>query len=257
MVTITPSILLWSLAVACPLPGSLERKGKVLATVNGQPITQGMVQGLLTWKGYPQLEERSAVQAEVQEALITQEVLYQEALQEQLFLQEAVQLSLGFAEREELVRALIAQEVGELYLPGPPRSESVRSYIEALKEEASFEEESKPDPIKKYHIPGADFAALAQANSQDSAWDAQTAHWVMLKRLMPEIAEPLSTAAIGSLLGPLKGPRGFYLVLLEDRRELVPLEEAEEDVKQKLRPELMNFYTAKLKAAATIRILSP
>ena len=43
---------LFSLLFACqnppPVPGTLERTGEVLTTVNGQAITQGMVDGMLS-----------------------------------------------------------------------------------------------------------------------------------------------------------------------------------------------------------------
>jgi hypothetical protein len=76
--------------VACeqpaPIPGTLERTGEVLTTVNGMPITQGMVDGLLA-QYPPETRDKIVAQgqtAKIKDDLVTMELIYQEALKMQI-----------------------------------------------------------------------------------------------------------------------------------------------------------------------------
>ena len=95
------------------IPGDMPRDGVALETVNGKPVTQGMLDALLgtipeaTRK---QLEEAGQIDR-VKEELITTDALYQEALAKNLHKDAKVQTQLLMAERTVLVNHLVRTEV--------------------------------------------------------------------------------------------------------------------------------------------------
>ena len=104
-------LLLSLLACQTPAstPGELPRTGEVLETINGQPFTQGTVDAVLTAmppEAREQLEANNQMD-QLTDQLITQEVLYQEALNRSLHTDATVKTQIALAEREALVAALL------------------------------------------------------------------------------------------------------------------------------------------------------
>ncbi len=66
---------------------------------------------------------------------------------------------------------------------------------------------------------GADFAALAQQFSQDqSAIEGGDLGWVTADQLDPALAKALADLAPGGTSAPLRGPGGYYILRLDDKR---------------------------------------
>ena len=98
-----------------PTPGTLERNGEVLTTVNGQNITQGMVDGMLSQ--FPaDVRDKIVAQGQtsrIKDDLVTTELLYQEALSKKVQDRPEVKMAIAYAERQAMARAVLEGVVTE------------------------------------------------------------------------------------------------------------------------------------------------
>lgn len=244
-----------------PVPGVVERSGEVLSVVNGQNITQGMVDATLA-----QLPDNVRNQvvargqmAQVQEQIVVGELLYQEALKQKLNEKPEVQQALAYAQRNALAQQLLEQTIEQ------------RTTDEAVK--AWYDEHAvqfKRPQVKARHIlvateaeakaivdelkAGGDFAKIAAEKSSDkgSARAGGDLGWFEKKSMVPEFAEAAFAAEKGALVGPIKSNFGFHVIDVQDKREAIPLEETSDKIRQQLRSEVAQKYIDELKTSATI-----
>lgn len=118
------------------------------------------------------------------------------------------------------------------------------------------------DLSRQVHVKGADFAALAQANSDDKAHGAQGGDmgFVAEPLLMPEIRKVADTMKPGDVAGPIQTSAGFHVIKLTDARAagVAPLAAVKERIRAQLRQqrEQQNeqAYMAKLAGPAVASI---
>lgn len=257
-------VLLLSL-LACqtppPVPGTLERTGEVLTTVNGQNITQGMVDGMLAQ--YP-AEARDQMiakgqTAKIKEDLITIELLYQEALNQKVLDRPNVKMNVAMAERQALASALIKDVVDSRTTDAAIKAYYDEHAVQYRRAQVKLRhilvtDQAKADELMAQLKGGADFATVAQANSADqqSAKEGGSMGWVDVKNLGPELTDQITKAAPGTLVGPVQSRGGFHIILVEEKRDSVPMADVAEQIKPKLREEIVKNYIEELKKAATI-----
>lgn len=257
--------LLFSL-VACeqpaPVPGALERTGEVLTTVNGQPITQGMVDGLLAQ--YPP-EARDKIMAQGQTAkikddLVTMELIYQEALKAKVQDKPEIKMSLAYAQRQAMARALLEQVVTERTTDAAVQAWYDEHAVQFRKPQAKVrhilvKEEAQAQELLKQIEAGGNFAELAAKNSMDArtAKDGGSMGWVDVKNMTKEVSEAIAAAAPGKVIGPIPSKGGFHLMLIEEKRDAVPLEEVKETIRTRMREDIVTAYIEELKKAASIQ----
>jgi peptidyl-prolyl cis-trans isomerase C len=244
-----------------PIPGSLERSGEVLTTVNGQNITQGMVDGILA-QVPAETRDRIIAQgqtAKIKEDLITTELLYQQALTEKVHEKPDVQMAIAFAERQAMARALLEQVVASRTTDAAVKTYYDEHAVQYRRAQVKLRhilvtDQAKADELLAQLKGGADFATVAQASSMDarSAKEGGSMGWVDIKNLGPELTEPVTKAEPGTLVGPIQSRGGFHIILVEEKRDAVPLEEVKDQIKPKVREEIVTAYIEELKKAATI-----
>ena len=102
---------------------------------------------------------------------------------------------------------------------------------------------------------GADFAALARENSDDSATRAQGGelNYVSRHTRIPEIDRLLWTLPPGQISAPVPTRFGYELVQVEDRRPM-PLAQAQPLILGQLRMQAITAQTQAIVAAARIRM---
>src|SRR5688572_21729994 len=106
MFTLLPLTLLLTACEppAPPIPGQIDRSGEVLSVVNGQNVTQGMVDATLAQLP-PGTRDKVVAMGQmdnVKEQVVIGELLYQEALKTKLNETPEMKLALGLAERDAL-----------------------------------------------------------------------------------------------------------------------------------------------------------
>lgn len=245
------------------VPGLMERTGEVLQVVNGQNITQGMVDASLA--NLPaSTRDRIVAQGQtdmIKEQLLMGELLYQKAVELKLHEKPEVKTAIAMAERDAMARLLLEQIIAE------------RSTDEAVK--AWYDDHAvqfKRPQVKASHIlvkdeakakellakvqAGGDFAQLARENSVDpgSAKNGGDLGWFEQNRMVKEFAEAAFAAEKGAVVGPVKTQFGFHIIRVEDKRDSVPLDEVKDKIKGQLRNEIVEKYLEELKGAATITV---
>lgn len=258
------ALLLSACAPSAPaVPGQMERTGEVLQVVNGQNITQGMVDASLA--SLPaSTRDRIVAQGQtdmIKEQLLMGELLYQKAVETRLYEKPEAKIAIAMAERDALARLLLEQVIAER-----STDEAVKAWYEdhavqfkrpqVKASHILVKEEAKAKEILAKVQSGGDFAQLARENSVDpgSARNGGDLGWFEQNRMVKEFAEAAFAAEKGAIVGPVKTQFGYHIIRVEDKRDSVPLDEVKDKIKGQLRNEIVEKYLEELKAAATITV---
>jgi peptidyl-prolyl cis-trans isomerase C len=260
--------LVFTLLVACeqkppPIPGELERTGAVLATVNGVNVTQGMMDATLGGLP-PNIREKVKAQgqeAQFKEKLVIGELLYQEALKQKLYEKPEIQMQLALAQRDAMAQAIMDKVINERTTDEALKKWYDEHKVQFARPQAKarhilVKDKAEADAIfaQVKADNGATFAQIAAAKSTDpgSAKEGGSLGWFEKGRMVPEFAEAVFAGNKGDIVGPIQTKFGFHVIQIEDKRDEIPLDEAKDKIKEKLRSEVIEAYIEELKKAATI-----
>ncbi len=257
-------MLLFLLHLACQpatperIPGELARTGETLETVNGEPVTRGMLDAMLSAMPADvrtQIEEQGQI-GQLQEQLVTQELLYQEALRLNLHKEADVQVILTFAEREALVEAMLRRIADE-----QTTDEAMLAWYESHKVQFRRDEvklrqivvdtEADANAVVEAAKAGSDFAELAKSKSVDPATAEKGGEvgWVPRSQMPPDLKAALDSAGKGAVVGPIAAMGKQIVLQVEDAREVVPFEDVKDQIKPQVQQELVRAWVAELQDA--------
>ena len=173
--------LLLSLLIACQqqtsteaTPGVIPETGELIATVNGNKVTEGVVDAVLAQVPEAQRAEiKSGPQySRLKEQLVTTEILYREALKQGLHNQEDIKVAMAFSQREVLANAVVTKLSLEA-----ATDEKLKAYyddhaVQYRKDEVDLSmivlaTEAEAQTVKMALDAGEDFATLAKEKSID------------------------------------------------------------------------------------------
>lgn len=245
-----------------PVPGEMEDGGTPVATVDGESVTEEMLQAVqrrLPPEAKAQMESNPSAEEQLVERLVIGELLYREALERKLHEDESVQVALAMSEREvlaaELLEKVAAAAVTEAAIKEwyddhqvQYRRPSARVFHIVLKQA------DQADKVAKMARGGGDFAALAKEHSVDrgSAEKGGELGWIEKGRLVPALDKAVFEAEPGVVVGPVESSFGFHIIRVEERRELTPLEAVRDQVEQAARSEAVDGFVAELRAQANV-----
>jgi peptidyl-prolyl cis-trans isomerase C len=244
-----------------PVPGQVERTGEVIQVVNGQNVTQGMLDAMLATlpaQARDQIVARGQME-QVKESLVMSELLYQKAIEQKLHERPEVKQTIGLAERQALTNALLDDVVKQR-----TTDEAVKAWYEEHKVQFArpqakarhilVKDKAEADAVLAQVKGGADFATLAKEKSIDKGSGAEGGDlgWFEQNRMVPEFAQAVFAANKGDIVGPVQTKFGFHVIQVEDKRDAVPVEEAADKIKQQLKNEIVEDYLEELKKGATI-----
>ena len=261
------SVLFLATAMACepqpaaaPMPGEMPAGGTVIATVDGNAVTQEMVD--LTIKQLPpQLRmqlEQSGQLAQVKEQVIVGEALYRKALERKLHEDPDVSRTLALAARSALADALLTKVAEERTTP-----ERIQSYYddhlvqykqEQVKARILVIGADKTDELKGKIDAGEDFVALVGQYSEDPGTKDKGGDlgWMEKRSMPPNFSEPIFGGEKGSVVGPIEaGDRNLFFKI-DDKRDSTPLADVEDDIKEQLKQELVTEYIEEVRKGAAI-----
>jgi parvulin-like peptidyl-prolyl isomerase len=248
-------VLALSVLGACqqppPTPGTVPPGGTTLTTVNGNPVTQEMVDATLSQlpEDLRKRLEQTGQISQVQDQLVVGELLWRKALERNLHTDPQMQLTLALAQRNALADALLDKTIAERSTP-----ERIQKYyddhaVQYARPQAKLrvmvlESEAVAAEVKAQLDGGADFATLATQKSKDpnSAPKGGELGWLGKTELRGPLGEPVFAAEKGAVVGPIATPTGALLFKVEDKRDKVPLEEVKEEITGKLKQELAEEY---------------
>jgi peptidylprolyl isomerase len=147
-----------------------------------------------------------------------------------------------------------AFHIAQIYIAVPPGADAA-TLDRARKHAADLAKQAR----------GADFAALATANSQDkpSAVHGGDMGFLPETALLPEIRKAVDAMKPGDIAQPVQTTAGFHIVKLIDTRPagVRPLADVKEQIRVALRQqrtqENANAYVAKALGAGTVAINEP
>lgn len=243
-----------------PVPGEIARTGEVLKTVNGQPVTQGMLDAML--KQLPeqlraQLEATGQI-SQMNEQLVIQEILYQKATAAKLQDDPDVKLALATTARSTLADAWLRREIEARTTDAAIQKwyddhavQFAKPQVELAHIMVSTEDEA--NAVKAQLDGGADFAALAKEKSLDqrTAGEGGKIGWVSPKDVGP-LGAAVQGQPAGTIAGPVKSPSAWHVLKVLDAREKVPLDEVKEQIAEQLKGDVADEIITELKSGATI-----
>jgi peptidyl-prolyl cis-trans isomerase C len=244
-----------------PVPGAFAFEGEVLLRVNGQPITEGMLEA---WLARLPANTQEAIRSGAQlqpmlQSMVTGEALYQEALARGLHERADVRAAIALAERDALMGALVETIVAERTTPDAVRSwyESHPDMFQTPQAHARHilvKTKAEARSVLAVLAAGGDFPALAAARSLDpgSREDGGDLGWFEQGRMVPEFAEAVFGADTGAVLGPVKTKFGYHVIEVLGRRDVIPLEDATQKIASLMRTEIVGGYLAEVEAAAKV-----
>lgn len=282
------AVVAGSLALSLPLVATVAwAQGDVIASAGQASVTQSDVAGLmksLSPDNRTKLAADPAALDQIVRMTLAQKAAFAEAKAKGWDKQPQVQAAIDQAQREIIVRSYLAsvsappadypsdQEIqaaydqnhaavtapralhlAQIYLAVPPNADAAT--LDKVRKQAA-------DLAKQAHASGADFAALAKANSQDkpSAANGGDMGFVPETVLLPAVRQAAATLKPGEVSQPVQTPAGFHVVKLIDTRAaaLRPLADVKEQIRGALREQRAQqnaqAYLAKLVSPATAPI---
>jgi parvulin-like peptidyl-prolyl isomerase len=258
--------LAWVAAAALATAGAASDDKTVLARVGGTDVTVGEIRaalGALDARQREQLERAPALLNQAGRALLVQRLLVEEALGKR-WDQEAAVKDLIERARKNVIAESYLQSVAKPPSDFPaeadikavyeanraalqvPRQHRIAQVYVALPKGADAAAEEKAGAklaaVKKALAqPGADFAAVAKAQSDEasSAERGGEVGWLTEDRLQPGIREVVKGMAKGAVSEPVRLEDGWHILKCLDLREARTAEFAEvkEQLAQQMRAE--------------------
>ena len=205
--------------------------------------------------------EQSGQISQIREQVILTELLYQEAIKQGVHNDAEVMTSIAFSARGALADALVGRVIEERMT-----DERIQQwYNDHLVQYAQpqvklshiiLDDEAKAEELMGQLQGGADFAALATEHSIDPRTKesgGRMEDWVPVRQIQGEVGEALSNAQNGDIIGPFPmGPGVVALLKIDEKREQVPLEEVQDEIRSELDQELTSEYIEEIRAAAQV-----
>jgi peptidyl-prolyl cis-trans isomerase C len=248
------------------VPGQIERTGEVVSVVNGQNVTQGMVDSTLAQlpaNVRDQVIARGQL-SQVKEQVVIGELLYQEALKQKLQDRPEVKEALALSARNALANALLEDVVKQRTTDEAMKTWYNDHLVQFARPQVKARhilvaDKAEADKIMADLKGGADFAKLATEKSSDkgSAKDGGELGWFEKGRMVPEFADAAFAANKGDLVGPVQTKYGFHVIQVEDKRDSIPMEEVADKIKTQLRTDVVEAYIEEVKKGATITTPTP
>lgn len=239
--------------------GTSVPQGKVVATVNGEAITEGELDAYRTSRPGP---GRGQSDEALLDELVTQKVVYQEALRLQLDKDPEV-----IRDLEQLRTSLMASAVVRKQMTdNPVTEEELQAEYDKLKDSMVSPEYKashilvKEEELAKKLIAqlnqGADFAKLAQEHSTDgSGKNGGDLGWFSPQQMVQPFSQAVVQLEKGSYTKePVQTQFGWHIIKLEDSRQAEPpaFEEVKVRLDQMLKQRKVRDYIQALKDKAEI-----
>ena len=261
----TAAALALGAAAVLAFAGAASAEPKVLATVNGQPITEEELAVAMAdiGPGLPQKLEGAARQKYVLDYLIDLKLAAAKAQAEKL------DQSPDFAKKLAYYRDKLAMEelLGSIAKAATTEEAERKAYDEAAKAEPPQAEIHArhillptEDDAKKALArvkAGEDFAKVANELSKDTAGDGGDLGWFTKDRMVPEFSEAAFKLKKGEISDPVKTQFGWHIIQVQDTRTKTfpPFEQLKDQAARYVAQKAESDEVSALHAAAKIQYI--
>jgi peptidyl-prolyl cis-trans isomerase C len=264
------ALTILSLALAgTAVPLTMARADdKVVATIDGKPITEGDLAVAESEIGsdmgsMPEAQKR----ASLMEFLIDNQLFAEAAEKEKLSEGQDFQTRLNYLKRRAL-RELYFEKVIKASVSDADARKIYDEQVKLLKPEEEVsarhilvETEAEAKALKEKLDKGADFAQLAKENSKDpgSKDDGGNLGYFGHGQMVPQFEEVVFKLQKGQVSDPVKTQFGWHLVKLEDRRVKQPpaFEIVKDRIVQSLLLKKAQQTAVSLRSNAKIEVVDP
>jgi len=253
-------------------------KGTVVAKVNNHPITlEELNQEVEAYNSMvpenrqdAKLTTRDQKLTYLRDQMVRAMLLYQEAADRRLDSSEEISRILDKTRKELLVVELLRQETSGIEVTSQEIEDYYKMYKDHMKEpeerqvrEIVVADEAEAKEILIQLLQGADFAAIARERSRAaSAKDGGNVGFLKPGDKFGQYNTSVfsETIDVGQVSSIFKGPDGWYIVKIENKRggKEVPMTDAWEDIKKTLtilkQQQKLEELLAKLSSGAKIEI---
>lgn len=244
--------------------------GTVLATVNGTPITQGMLDSFVREQAQGQLPQLTPVQkASLVKTMVNMELLAQQARKEGVDKQPDVASEMQLSNN-----SILAQNLMEGYLKKhqPSDADLKAAYDAKVKamdphqykaRHILVKDKAQADDIIAQLNKGGNFAALAKKYSIDpgSAHNGgELGDWFSGSTMVPEFGQALTKLKKGEYTKePVQTQYGWHVIQLEDVRDQAPpaMDQMREQLANEMQRKTVDDYIKSLRDSAKITTAEP
>lgn len=245
--------------------GAVQAEEKVLATVNGEPITQDTFNLYVRQRAAQGGQEPANVSRKAMlEELISRELIYQDAVKKKLEKDEAVQRELALQREETLIGAAIRKRIDSMEITDEQLRKQYDEMIASsdAKEYKARHILSETEDAAKGVIAeldkGAKFAELAKERSTGpSAKDGGDLGWFNPQQMVPEFSAAAAELEKGKYTkSPVKTQFGWHVILLEDSRKVTPppFEQVKPQLQQMMMSQQLKAYVDELRSKAKVKV---
>lgn len=262
----TRNFFLGALAVGALTLGTWQlasADAKVVATVNGKPISQDLFDAYVKLRNAQQPKHPMDRNAVINE-LVNRELIYQDALKEKLDKNPEIKRQIELQRQELLIGAALREALSKKPISD---AELKKEYDERVAK-ADVEEYKASHILTKTEAEakeviaeldkGANFAELAKKKSTGpSAKNGGDLGWFSPNQMVPEFSAAVAKLQKGSYTKePVKTQFGWHVILLEDKRKMQPpaFDDVKEQLTNMLRNQQLRAYVEELRSKAKIDI---
>ena len=245
------------------VPGVLETDGKLIATVNGVQIKDGIVDSLL--KDVPEAQRAMIMAgpqfAQLKEQLVTTEVLYQEAVKANIHKDKDAQLMMHLTEREVMTDFLV-KKLAKAKLTDEKLKQWYDDHAVQFREDKAdvfmiaTDDQATADAAHAALTSGqASFADVAKEFSVDPrSKDAGGSLGNMdMGNFPPQMTAAIDALADGAFSAPIDMGQGFMILKVENRKKSVtPFEEVKDQIKEDALKETAQEVVKELREKASV-----
>jgi peptidyl-prolyl cis-trans isomerase C len=224
-------------------------------------VTQGMVDATLAQlpaNVRDQVIARGQL-AQVKDQVVIGELLYQEAIKLKMHEKPETKQALALSARNALANALLEDIVKQRTTDEAVKTWYNDHLVQFAKPQVKVRhilvaDKAVADKVLADVKGGADFSKLATELSTDkgSAKEGGDLGWFEKGRMVEEFTNAAFAANKGDIVGPVATKFGFHVMIIDDKREAVPVEEVSEKIKSQLRNDVVEAYIEELKKGATM-----
>lgn len=261
--TKTPHLLLFALAGSLATATCNAQAADPVAKVNGVAIPQSRLDLVIKVSASQGQPDTPETRNRLRDALITREVIMQEALKKGLDKSSDVTSQLDMHRQDVLVNAFVQDYLSH----NPVSEEALKKEYELAKTQTGEKEykarhilvkdEAEAKQIIAQLKKGANFEKIASAKSEDTGSKARGGDldWSPSNRYVPAFGEALKKLKKGQLAdAPVQTQFGWHVIRLDDERPLKPpsFEEIKPKIQQNLQRQALDKAVGELRAKAKI-----
>tara|TARA_B110000503_G_scaffold59610_1_gene95001 strand:+ start:366 stop:1151 length:786 start_codon:yes stop_codon:yes gene_type:complete len=234
-----------------------------IAIVNGKPIPQSRVEGLIKQISKSGQQITPEIQMQVKEELIAREIFIQEAQKNGLDKKEEFQMQIELARQTLLIRELF----NDYQLSHPVTPADIKAEYDKFTASSSgkeykarhilVEQEDEAKKIITQLQKGAKFEDIAKKISKDTGSGANGGDlgWAPPSSYVSEFSEAMVKLAKGKITTiPIKSQFGYHIIKLEDTRdtELPSLDTVKSEIQKQLEQQRLNQYQQEVRSKAKV-----